>query len=131
MKTIKFSDNELEFLRNHYELELMEAENYIAEIKNILKKLGAELKAEIPETPKKKRGRPRKVKDEGTAMDKGSGKKADVKVVVKKERKKPGPKPKKKKITPKKKVAKKVAKKVVKKAAPKPAEPVSKPEISA
>ena len=40
MKTIKFSDSELEFLQNHYELELADAENYVGEIKNILTKLG-------------------------------------------------------------------------------------------
>jgi len=65
MKSIKFSESELEFLKNHYELELIEAESYISEIKNILKKLGAEIKAAEPEKPRKKRGRPRKVKDEG------------------------------------------------------------------
>lgn len=64
MKTIKFSENELEFLRNHYELELIDAENYIAEIKSILKKFGVVQKAEAPEKPKKKRGRPKKVKTE-------------------------------------------------------------------
>jgi len=38
MKSIKFSDSELEFLKNHYEFELVGAENYISEIKNILSK---------------------------------------------------------------------------------------------
>lgn len=62
MKTIKFSENELEFLKNHYELELIDAENYVSEIKNILKKLGKELIAVEAEKPKKRRGRPPKAK---------------------------------------------------------------------
>lgn len=66
MKAIKFSESELEFLQNHYELELMDAENYVGEIKNILKKLGAiekEIVKEKPvKKPGKKPGRPAKVK---------------------------------------------------------------------
>jgi hypothetical protein len=54
MKAIKFSETELEFLTNHYELELTEAENYISEIKNILKKLGVAGKEAIKEKPAKK-----------------------------------------------------------------------------
>ena len=65
MKSIKFSASELEFLQNHYELELTDAENYVTEIKNILKKLGVikkeETAAEKPaKTTGRKRGRPRK-----------------------------------------------------------------------
>jgi len=64
MKSIRFSESELEFLKNHYELELVEAENYISEIKNILSKLGVLAKEPIQEKPnskvRKKRGRPRK-----------------------------------------------------------------------
>lgn len=64
MKSIKFSENELEFLKNHYELELADAENYVSEIKNILAKLNKLEKPVIVEkTGKKtgkKRGRPRK-----------------------------------------------------------------------
>ena len=64
MKSIKFSASELEFLQNHYELELTEAENYISEIKNILKKLGVAETESVKEKPAKtqgkKRGRPRK-----------------------------------------------------------------------
>jgi len=72
MKSIKFNASELEFLKNHYELELVDAENYIGEIKNILKKLGVSEK-NIPETTtqkpvdkqkKGKRGRPKKVIEE-------------------------------------------------------------------
>jgi len=63
MKSIKFNESELEFLKNHYELELVEAENYIAEIRNILKKLGVIIKDEAAEKhvkTGKKRGRPKK-----------------------------------------------------------------------
>ncbi|MEI7896096.1 MAG: hypothetical protein WCJ26_03610 [bacterium] len=66
MKSIKFSDAELEFLQNHYELELMDAENYVGEIKNILKKLGAieqEVAKEKPAVKSgKKAGRPKQEK---------------------------------------------------------------------
>ncbi len=65
MKTIKFSENELEFLKNHYELELIEAENYIAEIKNILQKRSDEVNSAEPEKPMKNFGRTSKVKDGG------------------------------------------------------------------
>lgn len=63
MKSIRFSESELEFLKNHYELELVEAENYITEIKNILAKLGVLAKEAIAEKPAKsgkRRGRPKK-----------------------------------------------------------------------
>lgn len=61
MKVIKFTDEELEFLINHYELELFEAETYVEEIKGILKKLGSisEGVVEKPEKVAKKRGRPK------------------------------------------------------------------------
>ena len=66
MKSIKFSESELDFLKNHYELELSDAENYISEIKNILKKLGVIEKEIAKEKPiknsGKKRGRPKKEK---------------------------------------------------------------------
>jgi len=60
MPSIKFTAAELEFLVGQYELELIEAEKYIAEIKNILKKLGVIIK-DIPQKNelKKKRGRGR------------------------------------------------------------------------
>jgi len=64
MKAIKFSESEMDFLKNHYELELLDAENYVGEIKNILKKLGViekEITKEKPvKVPGRKRGRPRK-----------------------------------------------------------------------
>ena len=66
MKTIKFNEAELDFLQSHYELELLDAENYVAEIKNILKKLGVVEKEVTREkavkTSAKKRGRPAKEK---------------------------------------------------------------------
>ncbi|MEI7500486.1 MAG: hypothetical protein WCK84_08540 [Bacteroidota bacterium] len=65
MRSIKFSESELEFLQNHYELELLDAENYVGEIKNILKKLGNIEKEITKEKPAKKSGkkpgRPKKV----------------------------------------------------------------------
>jgi hypothetical protein len=57
MKAIKFSESELEFLQDHYELELLDAENYVGEIKNILKKLGAIEEVIVPEKPVKKAGK--------------------------------------------------------------------------
>ncbi len=66
MKAIKFTEAELDFLQNHYELELLDAENYVGEIKNILKKLGVierEIAKEKPvKKPVKKAGRPKKEK---------------------------------------------------------------------
>ena len=41
MKTIKFSDQELGFIRQQYQVELEEAEEYIENLKNILNKIGA------------------------------------------------------------------------------------------
>jgi peptidoglycan hydrolase CwlO-like protein len=60
MKSIRFSETELEFLKAHYELELEEAKKYIEDVKGILKKLGAELEQDVDEKPKKRRGRPPK-----------------------------------------------------------------------
>jgi len=66
MKSIRFSEDELEFLRNHYEFELAEAENYVKDIQTILIKLGAINKTTVVEKPLKpkgkKRGRPKKAK---------------------------------------------------------------------
>lgn len=41
MKTIKFSEKELGFIRQQYQVELEEAEEYVENLKNILKKIGA------------------------------------------------------------------------------------------
>jgi len=82
MKTIKFSEEEISLLRNMYEDELAQAENYVDTIKDTLKKLGNPVKAskevsmemepkvakkrgrkpkEKTLEPKKKRGRPKKL----------------------------------------------------------------------
>ena len=61
MPSIKFTEIELGFLRNHYEQELIDAEMYVAEVRRILTKLGKseqEVPAERP--AKKRRGRPAK-----------------------------------------------------------------------
>ena len=59
-KSIKFSDNELGFLRNHYEQELIDAEMYVGEIRKILSKLGHIPIESLSGEPvvKKRRGRP-------------------------------------------------------------------------
>jgi hypothetical protein len=100
MKAIKFNEAELEFLQSHYELELIDAENYVGEIKNILKKLGVFEKEIAKEKPVKKSGKkPGRPKKEKTPVVE-----TVATPVVK-----PG-----KKTAPKK-VAKKVVKKVTKK----------------
>lgn len=80
MKAIKFSDTELDFIRQQYQVELEEAETYVENLKNILNKIGNTAKGietfEI--TEKKRRGRKPKIQIKPT-----------VKVV-----KKRGPKPK-------------------------------------
>ena len=79
MKTIKFTDQELESMIEMYTAEMEEAKLYISKIQEILKKLGGKPAAEVvvEQEPKKKRGR-----------------KPSVKAVEVKERKKPGRKPK-------------------------------------
>jgi hypothetical protein len=60
MPSIKFTAAELEFLVGQYELELIEAEKYVGEVKNILKKLGVISKDNPGKNElKKKRGRGR------------------------------------------------------------------------
>lgn len=80
MKTIKLTETDLNFIRNHYEAELTDAEAYIKQVKEILHKMGKsptveeiivkEVKKRGPKpkliaktAPKvpKKRGRPPKV----------------------------------------------------------------------
>lgn len=46
MKTIKLSETDLNFIRNHYEAELSDAETYIKQVKEILNKLGKSPTAE-------------------------------------------------------------------------------------
>ena len=63
MRSIKFNEAELEFLVGQYELELIEAEKYVGEIKNILSRLGG-ISRDIPQKNelKKKKGRGRPAK---------------------------------------------------------------------
>ena len=80
MKTINFSNSEVESMIEMYSAEMEEAQLYIAQIKELLKKLGA--KAPKPElVEKEKQGKKR-------------GPKPSVKVVAKAEPKKRGRKPK-------------------------------------
>ena len=59
MKSIKFTEQELEFLRKQYQLELVEAEKYVQEVKNLLVKLGVK-PATTESVPEKKSRRGRK-----------------------------------------------------------------------
>jgi hypothetical protein len=118
MKAIKFSESELEFLQTHYELELLDAENYVGEIKNILKKLGAieqEITKEKPaKKAGKKSGRPKKQKKETKVSAEIPAPvvvKQDKKVAPKKTA---APKAAPKKVAPKKAVKKPAVKKAVK-----------------
>ena len=80
MKSIKFNDQEIELLRNLYQSELEEAENYIKQIKSFLNKIGVPVQMDKPElevkTQKKRGPKPKVAKEEA------------VPEVVKKERKK-------------------------------------------
>jgi len=128
MKSIKFNDSEVEFLINHYELELLDAENYIADLKNILKKLGSKEKYAIEPTPissdkkekKAKPGRPRKNKpvSRETPVKKEKGKRGRPKKIAVEV---PAPLSETKTVAPVKEIkAKKTrAKKTVRKTAPK------------
>lgn len=58
MKSIKFTEQELEFLRTQYQLEMVEAEKYVQEVKNLLVKLGVKpTKTESVPERKSRRGR--------------------------------------------------------------------------
>lgn len=104
MKAIKFSDTELDFIRQQYQVELEEAETYVENLKNILNKIGSPPKGieTIEITEKKRRGRKPKIQIEPT-----------VKVV-----KKRGPKPKVKIEPPVKEVKKRGRKPTIKKTEP-------------
>lgn len=67
MKTIKFSEKELGFIRQQYQVELEEAEEYVENLKNILNKIGSpETFTPVEEVVKepKRRGRKPKVQEE-------------------------------------------------------------------
>jgi len=121
MKAIKFSEKELEFLREQYQDELAQAKEYVDQIIEILNKLGVREKAQKEETVEfkvyKKRGPKPKVKvDKPKVEPKKRGRKP--KIVVPILETVPEPKPEKKEG--KKKVSKvKAGKKAVKKTAPK------------
>ena len=60
MKTIRFSEKELEFIRQQYQVELKEAEEYVQNIKNIVEKIGVSETVAVLEPIKKepkRRGR--------------------------------------------------------------------------
>ena len=62
MKTIKFSEKELGFIRQQYQVELEEAEEYVENLKTILKKISsAELTAgeEANSVPKRRGPKPK------------------------------------------------------------------------
>ena len=94
MKSIKFNDSEIEFLISHYEQELVEVENYLSDLKNLLKKLGAKEKKSVepaavaaePKTKKTRKGkpgRPPKVKTEEAAAPVVAEKKPKAKTKAK------------------------------------------------
>lgn len=103
MKTIKLSDEELMFLRQQYTEELVQAQKYIAQIKDVLRKLGGPAKAmkevsrEDDLTIVKKRGRKPKVNVAVTTEPKKRGrpkKKGVTKDITTLPQKKRGRKPK-------------------------------------
>ena len=126
MKTVKFSEEEISFLRQQYSEELAQAEKFVKQIKDVLKKLGAPAKeAPIEQEPKvlKKRGRKLKTKTLEPKVPKKRGRPKKIvvpttieAVIVKVA--KPAKKAKlKKRVAAKPKV--KVAKKAISKPAPK------------
>jgi hypothetical protein len=126
MKSIKFSEDELDFLRTQYQLELVEAEKYVQDVKTLLKKLGVlphitETQPEV-KTQKKRGRKPKSVEEKveikvvkkkrKTRSDKGGSRLKPIKPVKQKEDKKEAvlptsePKPP-KKVVPRKKTRKK------------------------
>jgi hypothetical protein len=136
MKTLKFSEEEISLLRNLYQDELAQAKSYISQIKDVLKKLGAQSgvskEVEIEKEPKvaKKRGRKPKAKAIAPVVTKKRGRPKVVSTTIEAATikvTKPA-----KKAKPKKKVATKPKIKAVKKPVathtPKP-EPVVMAEL--
>jgi hypothetical protein len=135
MKSIKFSSNELEFIRNHYGAELVAAEEYIKQVKEILIKIGkSPTLEETIEIVPKKRGRKAKVKVVEFKEPKKRGRKPKAAVptpvaeLPKKRGRKPKavPTPEKAELT----VATPVAKKGTKKVTPKPKKTTAKPKVT-
>jgi hypothetical protein len=97
MKTIKFSEDELTFLRQLYTDELDSAERYVIQIRDVLKKLGGPYRSTKKEEtfenePKdtKRRGRKPKVKVVEPREPKKRGRKLREKAIEHKEPKKRG-----------------------------------------
>jgi hypothetical protein len=84
MKSIKFSEHEIEMLISNYQMELGEALDYIEQIKGMLEKLGAPVQEKIEKIKEKKEKK----------TGKKRGPKPSQKPVVAKEPKKRGRKPK-------------------------------------
>ena len=95
MKSIEFTDQELDFLRDQYLMELEEAENYVKSIKSVLVKLGSSKPKKVAEPvgklPKKRGRKPKVVKEEVLVKpiekarkprkDKGKGRRKGIKLV--------------------------------------------------
>jgi hypothetical protein len=95
MKSIKFTDDELDFILDQYQMELEEAEKYVESLRNIIKKLGNPKPKKVAEPVEKqpnKRGRkPKLIKEEVLVKpikkkrkprkDKGKGRRKGVKLV--------------------------------------------------
>jgi hypothetical protein len=91
MKAINFTDKEIEFLQYMYQEELVDAEKYTEQIKDVLKKLGAPIR-ETTEEPVEKE--PKKKGKKKGKKGKKRGRKAKIKENEKAEPKKRGRKPK-------------------------------------
>jgi hypothetical protein len=140
MKTIKFSDQELEFISQMYNEELAEAKKYVDQIQELLKKLGAKPAKSEPVEKEPKQAKKKVAKAAKKAIEKREPKKRGRKpgvvvpkvensavaamLPVKEEKKKAEPKS---KVATKAKV--KTAKKPVAKLAPK--KKVEKPKAGA
>jgi len=143
MKTISFSNQQVEFLIEQYESELVVAKEYVEQIVEILNKLGVNAKTAkenaVEKEPRqyKKMGRKPKVNvAEPKAPPKKRGRKPAIAPILEETAPVPAPKPEKKtKKTKKVKVAKKAIKElaIVKKESAKGAtaiKPISNPEPS-
>lgn len=86
MKSINFSGQELDILRTHYQHELVEAEKYVKEIKNLLSKLGIKpaTTASVPEK-KSRRGRKKAEAPKESQLKAGKrGRKQKAKIIEEK-----------------------------------------------
>lgn len=112
MKSITFSNQQIDFLRKQYEAELTNAEEYLEQIKGILKKLGAKTKevrtedSELNHKAGRKRGRKPKPTFELPKVPKKRGRKPKVMVPILEALKAESPDKKQTKTIAKKKVSK-------------------------